>query len=265
MATSAMTQIVVRKTFWELDLDDAQSEIAFRPRSYSDHCVDYAGLFSKVDHSDLTTNAGTSNEGSVLGSEDGEALRTFDVFGPPGVFAAPGQWIASSSVPKTAGIGMCMDGQSTSEEGANTAIIVRNLPVDMSRAALLEALDVEGFAHMYNFVYMPMDLLKGVRLGYGIVNFSETKFANAALIHFSSIEIGGKRLDACLSESNRCQSELILRYRDSAVMHWSVPDECKPIIFSEGHVVPFPPPTKFLEPPSLTKQRKNKKKIAHKN
>lgn len=263
MAVLANAQIVVRKTFWELEVDDTRQELPFRPRSYSDHCVDYADLFCKVDRSDLTTNAGTSNEGSVLGSDDCESLGALEVaFGPPGVFAAPGQWIVSSSVPKAAGVGMCTEGQLTSDKDASTVIMVRNIPVDMSRAAFLEALDTEGFAHMYNFVYLPMDFLKGVRLGYAIVNFSEPTVANAAVSNLSMVKIGGKRLDTSLSESNHCLSDLILRYRDSAVMHWSVPDEGKPIIFSEGHVVPFPQPTKFLEPPSVTKPKKNKKNIA---
>lgn len=261
MAVSAGTRVVVRKTFWELESDERQQELPFRPRSNSDHCVDYADLFFKVDRSDSTTIAGTSHEGSIRGSDDTESLGVPDgAFGPPGVFAAPGQWIATSHhVPKAAGIGMRTKGQPTSDRGAGTAVTVRNIPVDLTRSAFLEALDAEGFAHLYNFVYLPMDFCKGIRLGYAIVNFLEPALADAAVSHLSSVEIAGKRLDASLSESHQCLSDLVQRYRDSAVMHWSVADESKPIMFSDGHVVPFPEPTKFLEPPSLAKRKKNKK------
>lgn len=40
------------------------------------------------------------------------------------------------------------------------------------------------------------------------------------------------------------------RYRNSHVMHESVPDVYKPAIFLGGVRVPFPPPTKRLRPPA---------------
>ena len=36
-----------------------------------------------------------------------------------------------------------------------TTIFVRNLPVEFTRSILLALLDSEGFAHRYDFVYMP--------------------------------------------------------------------------------------------------------------
>merc|ERR1712107_460456 len=41
----------------------------------------------------------------------------------------------------------------------------------------------------------------------------------------------------------------IQRYRDSPVMHSSVPDEQKPVVFSDGVRVAFPPPTRLIKPP----------------
>ena len=39
------------------------------------------------------------------------------------------------------------------------------------------------------------------------------------------------------------------RYRNSAVMHKSVPDEFRPVVFQAGRRQRFPPPTRFLKPP----------------
>lgn len=254
------TRLIVRKTFWDLGSDSEQEMLLCRPRSRSVPCIDDAD-FLKPDFSDSTTIAGTSHAGSVVGSDDRESLGVLEVVsGPPGVFAAPGQWIASSitscQIPNTAG-GWTYS--TDSQPGAGTAVVVRNLAGDVSRASFLETLDTEGFTQLYNFVYLPVGFQKGARLGYAIVSFIEPAIANAAVLHLSSVELGGKRLDVSLTKSKQCLSDLILRYRDSPVMHWSVPEECKPVIFSNGHVVPFPQPTVVLEPLSDMKPKKNKK------
>jgi len=44
-------------------------------------------------------------------------------------------------------------------------------------------------------------------------------------------------------------SENIKRYRDSPIMHPSVFDEMKPMLFSAGQVVKFPLPTEHLRKP----------------
>jgi len=262
MAVLANVQPVVRNTFWDLDSDNATEELPCRPRSYSDCCVDYRNADHKVDFSDsttiadtnvdhkvdfcdLTTTAGTSRAGSEVGSDDGESWAEIMsgepwsqiMSGPPGVFCQP-----------------------TSVQVQGTAVMVRHIPGDTSVAAFLEALDSAGFAQMYDFVYVPMDFRKGVRLGYAIVNFVEPASAAAAMLHLSNMELGGNRLNASLSEANQHLSDLIQKYRDSAVMHWSVPEDCKPILFSEGQVLPFPRPTKVLEPPSQAKAKKSKKR-----
>merc|ERR1719384_1088623 len=41
----------------------------------------------------------------------------------------------------------------------------------------------------------------------------------------------------------------VKRYRNSPLMHESVPDSYRPVLFSHGVRVPFPPPTKRVKPP----------------
>jgi RNA recognition motif-containing protein len=132
----------------------------------------------------------------------------------------------------------------------------------MSRAAFLDMLDTQGLEQLYTFVYLPMNFQKGLGLGYAIVNFAEPTSAAAAALRLSNVELGGKLLQANISDEKQSLSDLIRRYRDSAVMHSSVPDECKPILFSDGLMVPFPEPTKHLDPPVHTKATRNVRRSA---
>jgi len=134
-----------------------------------------------------------------------------------------------------------------------TTVIVRKVPSNMSRATFLAMLDAEGFERLYTFLYLPKDFQKGVGLGYAIVNFAQAESASAAALRLSSVEASGEWLQASISAEKQSLSDLIRRYRDSAVMHSSVPDECKPILFSDGLRVPFPEPTKTLDPPVYAK------------
>eukprot|EP00913_Durusdinium_trenchii_P030602 g28660.t1 len=45
------------------------------------------------------------------------------------------------------------------------------------------------------------------------------------------------------------------RYRNSPVMHKSVPDEYRPVIFLRGQRQSFPAPTKFIKPPQVQSRR----------
>merc|ERR1711879_163684 len=54
--------------------------------------------------------------------------------------------------------------------GTRTTIMLRNLPNDLSAHAILTLLDSEGFAGLYNFFYLPMDLRRNAGLGYCWIN-----------------------------------------------------------------------------------------------
>merc|ERR1712224_500272 len=65
--------------------------------------------------------------------------------------------------------------QSKCGEDTRTTVMLRNLPRDFSRAALLKILDDKGFAGKYNFLYMPVDFVRQVSLGYAFVNLSTSE------------------------------------------------------------------------------------------
>lgn len=124
-----------------------------------------------------------------------------------------------------------------------TTLVLRKLAKNVTRTSLLDMLDTAGLKGLYDFVYLPMDFKKGKVFGYAIVNFIANKSAEMASFHF---EAAGVNVD--WSDSHQGFDELIQRYRDSPIMHPSMPETSKPMIFCNGLVAPFPNPTKKVQP-----------------
>jgi len=134
-----------------------------------------------------------------------------------------------------------------------TTAMLRNIPNSYTRAMLTELLDSEGFGGRYDFLYVPIDSNTGAGLGFAFVNFVSLMDACA----FQKCFNGFKRWTTPTSKagsvgwSNADQQGLeanIERYRNSSVMHHSVPDEYKPIILKNGLRIPFPKSIKKLRP-----------------
>jgi len=133
--------------------------------------------------------------------------------------------------------------------------MLRNLPNNYSREMLLDLLNTEGFARKYDFVYLPIDFKSSACLGYAFVNLVDSSF----------VPILWQRLDGycnwVLPSKKVCRVSWsgphqgleahVQRYMNSPVMHSTVPDECKPMIFRDGMHVPFPLPTKPPRAPRL--------------
>eukprot|EP00913_Durusdinium_trenchii_P020211 g18990.t1 len=135
--------------------------------------------------------------------------------------------------------------------------MLRNLPNNYTRDMLLTLLEQKGFSGRFDFIYLPMDFCRDANLGYAFVNLCD----NAALTQL------WRRFDGfcdwSLPSSKVCEVKMsgphqgfkahVERYRmpgpNSPVMHRSVPDEYKPVIFKDGVRVPFPRPTKRIKPP----------------
>merc|ERR1719464_1745907 len=45
----------------------------------------------------------------------------------------------------------------TTQEGWNTTVMLRNLPIGLTRSTLLDLLDSQGFAGKYDFAYLPVN------------------------------------------------------------------------------------------------------------
>jgi len=132
----------------------------------------------------------------------------------------------------------------TTARDGRTTLIVKNLPAGCMQDELRRILDEVGFGGLYNFVYVPFDFKKSVVFRYGFVNFEQPEQAVKAMTILDGFS-------GCEVEWSGQQSlhELIERYRNSAVMHCSVPVAYKPLLLESGVCIAFPAPTQAVNPP----------------
>lgn len=136
-----------------------------------------------------------------------------------------------------------------------TTAMLRNLPPEYDGPMLLTLLDTQGFSALYTFVYLPIDFRTGHSFGYGFIDFTTPEVAEKFRAHFGGFTAWAVPSDrvgeVCWSEPLQGLEAHIERYRNSPMMHESVSDAFKPMLFDKGVRVPFPPPTKRLKPPRL--------------
>lgn len=136
-----------------------------------------------------------------------------------------------------------------------TTLMFRNLPNNYNRSTLLHMLDSEGFKGSYNLVYLPTDFRNFAGFGYAFVNFVRHEEARRAKMSFQGFVRwrvpSRKTCDVVWSGPVQGLQAHTERYKNSPVMHDSVPDEYKPAVFVEGLRVSFPTPTKRIRPPRV--------------
>jgi hypothetical protein len=149
-----------------------------------------------------------------------------------------------------------------------TTLMLRNVPNNYSRNMLIKLLDKEGFSGHYNLVYVPVDFIRFAGLGYAFVNFSTNTAAEKARQTFQGFtgwnSTSQKVCDVLWSGPLQGLGAHIERYRNSPVMHESVPECYKPVLFAGGVRLPFPHPTKEIRPPRVKYGRADAQKaVAH--
>jgi hypothetical protein len=135
---------------------------------------------------------------------------------------------------------------------ARTTLMLRNIPTEYTRALLVELLLEHGYDGKFDLVYMPMDFQNRVGLGYAFINFESNESAEAFKQQFAGFK------DWAVDSEKVCEMRWsdvqgleahFERYRNSPVMHESVPDEYQPALFNGSERVPFPAPTKLIRAP----------------
>jgi len=139
------------------------------------------------------------------------------------------------------------------EDEDRTTIMLKNLPKGLSRAMLLELLEKKGFAQRCNFVYLPVEFTRRSCMGYAFVNLDLPSMVPSFWSAFEGMSDwpvpSSKICRVTWSSPLQGLSEHVERFRNSPLMHATVPDECRPILLSGGTRVAFPAPTKTLRAP----------------
>jgi hypothetical protein len=147
------------------------------------------------------------------------------------------------------------DGQIMCPPHLRTTVMLRNLPNNYSRAMLLDLIDSEGFAKLYDFIYLPIDFKSRASLGYAFVNMTNHEAAKCfrdTFDGFSNWILPSRKVCGVnWSGPHQGLEAHIERYRNSPVMHEAVPDIYKPALFMDGQRAVFPPPTKKLRAPRI--------------
>jgi hypothetical protein len=136
-----------------------------------------------------------------------------------------------------------------------TTLMLRNIPNSYSRNMLIELLDKEGFSGLYDLVYVPVDFGRLAGLGYAFVNLITNDAAESARQTFQGFNrwnnTSQKVCEVSWSGPLQGLCSHIEHYRNSPVMHDSVPEYYKPALFQGGSRRPFPRPTKEIRAPRV--------------
>ena len=141
----------------------------------------------------------------------------------------------------------------------NTTLILRNIPNKYTREAFLEHFEEFGLQDCIDFMYVPMDFDRvfhrvPMALGYAFVNFASSKDAERAKEMFDGFRswrgtTSQKVCEVTYTFPRQGLDAHTQHYRNSCLMHESVPDCCKPAVFEAGIRQPFPMPTERIPMP----------------
>mmetsp|Transcript_47485 Transcript_47485/g.101574 ORF Transcript_47485/g.101574 Transcript_47485/m.101574 type:complete len:423 (+) Transcript_47485:100-1368(+) len=136
-----------------------------------------------------------------------------------------------------------------------TTVMLRNIPNRYTQGSLLSLIDDNGFKGSYDFVYLPMDFRNGVNLGYAFVNLLKHEDALKLMEFFQGFSRWSfdsvKVCEVSWAHPHQGLEEHIERYKNSPVMHPTMPDDYKPMVFKDGVRTSFPKPTKAIRAPKL--------------
>lgn len=139
-----------------------------------------------------------------------------------------------------------------------TTVMLRNLPNDYKRHDLLQLLNDHSFKGKYDFVYLPTDFRHEAGFGYAFVNLISHAEADEVIKRFQGYDKwkvpSKKAVDVMWGDPYQGKDAHVNRYRNSPVMHESVHEEHKPMIFENGEQVTFPPPTKKIRQPRIKRR-----------
>lgn len=154
---------------------------------------------------------------------------------------------AGSEVPWCCGIWPIYDSADN-----KTTLMFRNLNKQLTQTGLVEQLIAMGCGALFDFVYMPMNFRESGNFGYAFVNFISHSAAVEVMTHIQVCDAPSSEKWICTWSTCQGLNANVDRYRNSPLMHHSVPEECKPAMYDcTGAQVLFPRPTKNIPKPRI--------------
>jgi len=142
-----------------------------------------------------------------------------------------------------------------------TSLMLRNIPSQFARGDLLAVLEEQGCLMDARFLYLPLESVTGSAFGYAFIAFASHAVAERFRGLMDGKELSaGRPLLVNWSSSHVNAEEQVERFRNSPLMHTSVPDEIRPIVLLNGVRTEFPAPTKKLRVP---RQRDQQRMMRH--
>jgi hypothetical protein len=133
----------------------------------------------------------------------------------------------------------------STESEEPTTLMLRNLSSSTTTNSVVEFLERKGFAEAFDFVYAPAIFKTGLSVGYAIANMMDHATAVKAIDLLQGVE----GISVSWNNNGQGLDTQIARYRNSPVMHASVADERKPMLFRKGRRDVFPQPTRTIKAP----------------
>lgn len=137
-------------------------------------------------------------------------------------------------------------------QGRST-LMLRNVPNDFDNSMIIKLFNREGFAGRYDFVYLPIDFHSEANLGYVFVNLVTPQDAERFWCRFEGFtdwKVRSGKVGSVTWGAVQGLEENVRRYRNSPVMHESIPLKFKPMIFQDGIQGQFPRPTRTPTEPN---------------
>mmetsp|Transcript_77635 Transcript_77635/g.122568 ORF Transcript_77635/g.122568 Transcript_77635/m.122568 type:complete len:363 (+) Transcript_77635:37-1125(+) len=137
------------------------------------------------------------------------------------------------------------------QDETRTMVMVRNIPTSLSQTDFVTELIARGYRGLFRFVYMPMNFRSDGSFGYAFVGFCSPAVALQLMKQLEVLEDEDKGWRAVWSRTQGLTAHVEF-YRNSPLMHETIPAACKPALYDErGVQVPFPAPTKHISKPRI--------------
>jgi len=147
--------------------------------------------------------------------------------------------------------------QQPSRQSSRKAAMMRNIPLEYTREDVLELIDDQGFQGSYELFYLPIVFQSQLNHGYAFILFTEEESYERFREHFSGFSDwkvpSDRTCEVSFSDKFSDLEDRIEYYRNSPIMHESVEEQFKPILFEAGQRVPFPEPNKTVKAPKRKK------------